>query len=140
MTLEEQTTLNSIDLEGQGTMSSHDVGNQAMNSTAVTTIDDHVVLVMLEGNNFLGRGNDNEHDAILRLQVVRSNDMDAILTRSHDTEVIGNLHTRDLSLISEDPIDTILQETNQGGMSNSDDDFLGSLQLLLQQQYLMVLI
>nr|DAP42297.1 MAG TPA: hypothetical protein [Caudoviricetes sp.] len=113
-------------------MSSHDVGNQAMNSATVTTIDDHIVLVMLKGNNFLGRGDNNEHDAILRLQVVRSDDMNAILSRGQNAEVVGNLHTRDLSLISEDPVNAILQETDQRRMSNSNDDFLGSLQLLLQ--------
>ena len=103
-----------------------------MSRVTITTIDHHVVLVVFEGDQLLGRRNDDELNALLLLQVVRSDDMHTILSSGQNTKLVGNLDARDLGVIREDPIDTILQEADQLGMRNGDDHNVRALQLLLQ--------
>ena len=47
--------------------------------------------------------------------------MDAVLSGSIDTKVVADLHAGDLGIISEDPVNTILQETNDVRVSNSNN-------------------
>lgn len=52
-------------LEGQGPLSSHDVGNQLEQGVAVIAIDADVVLVVLEGDQLLGQRNGHEADTLI---------------------------------------------------------------------------
>ena len=127
-----KTALNRQNLEGQSAMCRHDVGYKVMHAVTIATVDDHVVLVVLVGDQFLGQRDHDETNAIVRIHVVRGHDMHTILAGSQDTKVVVDLDTGDLGVIREDPLDAVLQEANQLRIAHRDNHDVRSLQLLLQ--------
>nr|DAG50653.1 MAG TPA: hypothetical protein [Caudoviricetes sp.] len=125
-------TLNRQDLEGKSTLSSKNVGSQLIDRITIVTVDHDIVLIMLVGDELVGQRNDQETNAIILVHAHRSDDMDAILSRSVDTELVAQLNTRNLSVIRENPVNTILQETDQVGVSNGNDHNVGGAQLSLE--------
>lgn len=125
-------TLDRQDLTGQGALSHHDVGGQGMHGVTIVAVDHSVVLEVLVGDQLLGGGDHHEVQTGVLRHVHAGDDVDTILGRSVDTEVVADLHAGDLSVIGEDPVDAVLQEAHQVGMAVADHDGVGSLQLGLQ--------
>ena len=98
----------------------------------IVTINAHIVLVVLEGNQFLSQRNHHKADTLILTHTHRSQDVNTILSRGVNTEVVAQLHTRNLSVIREHPVDTILQETDDVGVGNSNNDHVAGTQLQLQ--------
>lgn len=124
--------LNGQNLSSQGTLGHHDVGGQRMNRIAVVAIDHSVVLEVLVGDQFLGGRDHHEVEAGILAHVHRGDDVDTVLAGGVDAEVVADLHAGDLGVIGEDPVDTVLQVTNQVRMAVADHDGVVSLQLVLQ--------
>nr|DAQ90996.1 MAG TPA: hypothetical protein [Bacteriophage sp.] len=127
-----QQTLDRQNLKRQSTLSGQNVGSQLIDRVTIVTIDHDIVLIVLISDQLIGQRNDQEADAIVLVHTHRGNDVNAVLSRSINTKLVAQLNTRNLSVIREDPVDTILQETNQVGMSNSHNHDIAGTQLSLQ--------
>lgn len=129
--LDAHTALNGQNFGGQGTLSHHDVGSQGMHGIAVVAIDDSIVLEVLVGDELLGGGNHHEVQPGVLRHVHGGHDVHTILGGGVDAEVVGDLHTGDLSVVGEDPVD-VLQVAHQVGVAVADDNHIIGLQLGLQ--------
>lgn len=120
------------DFLGEGTLGGQDVGHQAEQGMTVVAVDGHVVLVVLERDQFLGQRNHHKPNALVLAQTHAGEDVDTILGAGVDAEVVAQLHTGDLGIIGEHPVDAVLQEADDIGIGNSHDHDVGAAELQLQ--------
>ena len=91
-----------------------------MHGITIVAVDHGVVLEVLVGDQLLVVGMTTKCRPESSGTYMGSDDVHAVLAAGVDTEVVGDLHAGDLGVISEDPVDAVLQETHQVGVAVAD--------------------